>query len=281
MILRDAIAAGFVAGPRMLAAGLAITITGGHGRQFGREADSILELVRAVRANVRDGSDVIKIVSSAAAMVTTPEAGVEELTQAEIEAIVREAARLHRLVLSHAQNSAAVTASALGGVASVEHAFLADEAALRSILDSGATLVPTLVVTDVWKTLPGLSDDQRRRQAEIEVAHRRSCETAIRLGIPIATGTDCGVRGVMPDMLSREVKLVHEHGATPMAAIQAATSVAARLLGLDAEVGTIEPGKAADLILVDADPLADLRALEHPSLVMQGGAVVVDGGSRT
>lgn len=274
VILRDAIADGFVAGPRMLAAGLAITITGGHGRQFGREADGELELVRAVRANVRDGSDVIKIVSSEAAMLSTAVAGVEELTEPEIAAIVHEARRLHRRVLSHAQNSAAVVASARGGVTSVEHAFLADEAALEVVLKSGAFLVPTLVVTDVWKDMPGLSDAQRRRQGEIEVAHRRSCEAAIRMGIPVATGTDCGVRGVMPDMVWREAMLVQQHGASPMAAIQSATSVAARLLGLDSEIGTVEPGKVADLLLVDGDPLADLHALERPALVMQGGTVV-------
>ena len=274
LILRDAIAEGFIAGPRLLAAGLAITITGGHGRHFGREADGEIELVRAVRANVRDGSDVIKIVSSEAAMLSTAVAGVEELTQPEIAAIVGEARRLHRRVLSHAQNSAAVIASARGGVASVEHAFLADDAALDVLRESGAFLVPTLVVTDVWKNLPGLSDLQRRRQSEIEVAHRRSCETAIRLGIPIATGTDCGVRGVMPDMVWREALLVHQHGASPMAAIKSATSVAARLLGLESEIGTIEAGKVADLLLVDGDPLADLRVLERPSLVMQRGIVV-------
>jgi imidazolonepropionase-like amidohydrolase len=274
VILRDAIADGFVAGPRMLAAGLAITITGGHGRQFGREVDGEIELVRAVRANVRDGSDVIKIVSSEAAMLSTAVAGVEELTEPEIAAIVREAQRLHRRVLSHAQNSAAVVASARGGVASVEHAFLADDAALEVVLESGAFLVPTLVVTDVWREMPGLSDAQRRRQGEIEVAHRRSCETAIRLGIPIATGTDCGVRGVMPDMVWREALLVHQHGASPMAAIQSATSVAARLLGLESEIGAVEPGKLADLLLVDGDPLADLHALERPSLIMQRGSVV-------
>jgi imidazolonepropionase-like amidohydrolase len=274
LILRDAIADGFVAGPRLLAAGLAITITGGHGRLFGREADGEIELVRAVRANVRDGSDVIKIVSSEAAMLSTAVAGVEELTGPEIAAIVREARRLHRRVLSHAQNSAAVIASAQGGVASVEHAFLADEAALEVVLESGAVLVPTLVVTDVWKNMTGLTDAQRRRQSEIEIAHRRSCETAIRLGIPIATGTDCGVRGVMPDMVWREALLVNQHGASPMAAIQSATSVASRLLGLESEIGTIEPGKLADLLLVDGDPLADLHALERPSLVMQRGIVV-------
>ncbi len=272
--LSAAIAAGQIPGPQLLAAGPALTITGGHGYLFGREADGELEFVKAVRANVRDGAAVIKIVSSEAAMLVSSVAGVEEVSLDELRAVVSEAARLHRRVLSHAQNSEAVRRSARAGVASVEHAFLADEAALATLVETGTTLVPTLTVTDVWKNLDGLTAGQRERQGEIERLHRSSCETAIRLGVEVATGTDCGVRGVMPDMLWREIALLHDHGASTMAAIRAATSTAARLLGLDAEVGTIEAGKRADLILVDGDPLVDLRRLERPRLVIQAGRLI-------
>lgn len=272
--LSAAIAAGQVPGPQLLAAGPALTITGGHGYLFGREADGELEFVKAVRANVRDGAAVIKIVSSEAAMLVSSVAGVEEVSLGELQAVVSEAARLHRRVLSHAQNSEAVRRSARAGVASVEHAFLADEAALATLVETGTTLVPTLTVTDVWKNLDGLTAGQRERQGEIERLHRRSCETAVRLGVEVATGTDCGVRGVMPDMLWREIALLHDHGASAMAAIRAATSTAARLLGLEAEVGTIEAGKFADLILVDGDPLVDLKRLERPRLVIQAGRLI-------
>jgi imidazolonepropionase-like amidohydrolase len=272
-VLRDAIEAGHVPGPRLLAAGPALTITGGHGWLFGREADGEAEFVRAVRANVRDGADVIKVVASEAAMLTTSVAGVEEMTEAEIAAVVTEATRLRRRVMAHAQNSEAVRRAAQAGVASVEHAFLADEAALTVLAEAGTTLVPTLVVTDVWHDLPGLNAAARARQDEIERLHRQSCETAIRLGIPIATGTDCGVRGVMPDSVAREVRLIAEHGATTMDAIFAATSTAARLLGLDGEIGTVEAGKRADLLLVEGDPLTDLRCLEQPRVVVKGGEI--------
>jgi imidazolonepropionase-like amidohydrolase len=274
VVLSAAIDAGQVAGPRMLAAGPALTITGGHGYQFGREADGPLEFVKAVRANVRDGAEVIKIVSSEAAMLTSRVAGVEEVSLEELEAVVAEARRLQRRVLSHAQNSEAVRRSALAGVASVEHAFLADDAALETLLETGTTLVPTLTVTDVWKDLPGLTDAQRDRQREIERLHRRSCESAIRLGIDVATGTDTGVRGVMPEMVWREIFLLNDHGLSAMGSIKAATSRAATLLGLESEIGTIEPGKRADLILVDGDPVQDLRRLERPRLVMQAGRLV-------
>jgi imidazolonepropionase-like amidohydrolase len=274
VVLSAAIAAGRVAGPRLLAAGPALTITGGHGYQFGREVDGELEFIRAVRANVRDGAEVIKIVSSEAAMITTSVAGVEEVTAAELEAVVREADRLHRRVLSHAQNSESVRRSARAGVASVEHAFLADEAALETLVEHGTTLVPTLTVTAVWHELGDLSPAARARQDEIERLHRRSCETAIRIGVEVATGTDTGVRGVMPEMLWREVALLHDHGASAMQAIKAATSTAARLLGIADDVGTIAAGKLADLILVDGNPLQDLSRLSRPRLVMRAGRPV-------
>jgi imidazolonepropionase-like amidohydrolase len=274
VVLSRAIAAGQVAGPRLLAAGPALTITGGHGYQFGREVDGELEFTRAVRTNVRDGAEVIKIVSSEAAMITTSVAGVEEVSVAELEAVVREADRLHRRVLSHAQNSESVRRSAKAGVASVEHAFLADEAALETLVEHRTTLVPTLTVTAVWHDLADLSPAARARQDEIERLHRRSCETAIRLGVEVATGTDTGVRGVMPEMVWREIVLLHDHGASAMHAIKAATSTAARLLGIEDETGTIEAGKIADLILVDGDPLHDLGRLARPSLVMHAGQLV-------
>jgi imidazolonepropionase-like amidohydrolase len=275
-VLRDAIDAGHVAGPRMLAAGPALTITGGHGWLFGREADGEAEFIRAVRANVRDGADVIKVVASEAAMLSGADhgAGGAEMTEGEIRVTVDEAARLHRRVLAHAQGGEAVQRAARAGVASVEHAFLAEDVDLEVLAASGATLVPTLSVTDVWRTIEGLTPESRARQDLIERLHRRSCESAIRMGIPIATGTDCGVRGVTGDMVAREVRLIHEHGASAMTALKGATSIAARTLGLDADIGTVEAGKRADLLLVDGDPLADLRALERVRGVIKGGDVV-------
>ncbi len=274
LALRDAITAGHVPGPRLLAAGGALTITGGHGWQFGHQADGVHELVKLARAQVRDGVDHLKIVASEAAQITTAVAGVEEMTEDEVRAIVAEARRLRRRVMSHAQSSGAVIASVRGGVDSVEHAFLADREAFEVMVECGTTLVPTLTVTDVYRDIPGVSEAVRQRQAELTGLHRASCEMAIRLGIPMAAGTDCGVRGVMPDMVWREIFNLYDHGLSPMAAIKAATSGAARLLGVELEAGAVAVGRRADLILVDGDPLADLRRLSDPRLVVQGGRVV-------
>jgi imidazolonepropionase-like amidohydrolase len=200
--------------------------------------------------------------------------GAPELTLEELGAVVETASELGVKVMSHAQDGESVRRSAQAGVASVEHAWLADRAAIEALAASGAFLVPTLVVTDVNRTLGGLTPVQRERQDMIERRQRASTETAIELGVPLATGTDTGEVGVTADMVWREIVLIHEHGASAMAAIKAATSAAARLLGIDAELGTIEPGKLADLVLVDGDPLADLGRLARPVLVLRGGAAV-------
>jgi imidazolonepropionase-like amidohydrolase len=272
--LRDAIAAGHIPGPRFFAAGGSITITGGHGWQFGYEVDDIPSMIALTRRLARDGADHFKIVASEAAQITSKVAGVEELTLEEVSAIVREATRLSRRVMSHAQSSGAVINSARGGVASVEHAFLANDEALSTLRECGTTLVPTLTVTDVWSNIPGVGADIIANQKNLSVVHRRSCETAIRLGIPLATGTDCGVRGVMSDMVWREIWNMADHGLSAMDAIKAGTVNGARLIGIEDDVGTVEVGKRADLILAPGDPLHDLRRLSELRLVMQNGAVV-------
>ena len=281
IVLRDAIGEGLIPGPRILASGRGITITGGHGTGFSREADGVLEMQKAVREEMRDGVDVIKIFASEAAMLTGPEAGVEELTQAEIEVIVAEATRRGLRSFSHAQNSTSVVRSARGGVHSVEHAFLADEQAIRTLRECGTVLVPTLAVTEVTLERADLPNDYRLRMLDIQRMHWESCEEAIRQGVSVVAGTDCGVPGILPDMLWREICLLNARGMTPMGAIKAATMRAAELLGLEDLIGSIEIGKQADLILVSGDPVKNLSCLSRVALVMKAGQVQKDDlGSR-
>jgi imidazolonepropionase-like amidohydrolase len=279
--LRDAIARGEVQGPRIVAAGTAVGSRGGHGSAFGLEADGPAALAAATREVVAHGADVVKVVASEAAMLTTTGHapgvmvhGAPELSMEEVRAIVETAAGLDRRVMCHAQDSESVRRSVGAGVTSVEHAWLADEASIERLAEAEVWLVPTLVVTDVNRALPGLTPIQRERQDLIEERHRVSTETGIRLGVPIATGTDTGEVGVTADMVWREIALLREHGASSMAAIRAATSAGARLLGIDRETGSIEAGKAADLVLVEGDPLVDLARLARPVAVWQAGRLV-------
>ena len=279
--LRDRITSGAVPGPRILASGLAVGTPDGHGIAFGVGASGPAALAEATLRVIEAGADVVKVVASEAAMLTTTGHalgrkvfGRPELTQDEIRAIVEVAHAHGRRVMAHAQDGEAVTRCARAGVDSIEHAWLADRRAIEVVAEAGCFLVPTLVVTDVNRTLPGLTPIQRERQDLIERRHRASCEAAVELGVPLAAGTDTGEVGVTADHVWREIALLASHGATAPAAIRAATSAAARLLGVDAETGSIEVGKLADLVLVDGDPLADLGRLASPRLVMLRGEVV-------
>ncbi len=273
-LLRDAIRNGLIPGPRLLSPGCAITITGGHGMTFGVEADGMDGLQQAVRAQMRDGADVIKIVASEAAMLTGPEAAVEELTQEEINMLASEAHRRGLRIFSHAQNSISVTRSARARVDSVEHAFLADGAALRELLDNQVTLTPTLAVTEVTLERDDLTPAFRSRMLHIRDKHWWSCEEAIRLGVNVVASTDCGEPCIYPSLLWRDIRILHDRGLGAMNAIKAATSRAAVLLGVEHFVGSIVPGLQADCILVDGDPLTDLAALGRVDMVMQAGRIV-------
>lgn len=286
LILRDRIDRGEAAGPRIVAAGLAIGAVGGHGHRFGIESSGPEAFATATRDLADRGVDVIKVVASEAAMLTTtglePGAfvfGRPELSLDELRAIVETAHGRGLRVMAHAQGAESVVRCAQAGVDSIEHAWLADVAAIEALAAAGGALVPTLVVTDVNRLLPGLTAVERERQDLIEIWHRRSCEAAVRLGVALATGTDTGEPGVTADMVAREVRLLAEHGASPMAAIRAATSGAARLLGADGDgTGSVIEGGAADLLLVEGDPLLDPRALERVVAVVQGGRLVTEAG---
>jgi imidazolonepropionase-like amidohydrolase len=281
IVLRDEIAEGRTRGPRLVAAGTAVGAVGGHGSAFGAEATGAEGLAAIAQGVIAGGADVVKVVASEAAMLTTTGHapgvavyGAPELTLEELLAVVSVAKDARRRVMSHAQDSESVRRSVDAGVTSVEHAWLADERAIEHLATAGVWLVPTLVVTDVNRTLPGLTTVQRERQDLIERTHRISTEAAIRLGVQVATGTDTGEVGVTADMVWREIALLHDHGASTMASIQAATSAGAALLGIDRDAGTVEVGKLADLVLVDGDPLIDLGVLARPIGVWQRGQSV-------
>jgi imidazolonepropionase-like amidohydrolase len=278
LVLRDRIAAGEVAGPRILAAGTAVGSPDGHGIAFGLGASGPRALAATTTWVIDAGADVVKIVASEAAMLTTTGHepgrmvfGRPELTEDEIRAIVEVAHERGRRVMAHAQDTESVIRCARTGVDSIEHAWLADREAIEVLAERATTLVPTLTVTHVNRTLPGLTPEQRERQDLIERKHRASTEAAIDLGVPIATGTDTGEVGVTADFVWREAALVKAHGASAMESIRAATSTAARLLGVDDRTGTIKPGMLADMILVDGDPLEDLARLARPAMVVQAG----------
>ncbi|MGH7230153.1 MAG: amidohydrolase family protein [Nitrospiraceae bacterium] len=278
--LKHAIEAGLTHGPRVLAAGLAICMTGGHARFIGRQADGPTEIVGAVREQLAAGAEVIKFIASGGVLTPGTSPDCAQLSIEELAAGMTEARRAGRRVAAHAHGAEGMKNAVRAGAHSIEHATLMDDEAAAMMRDAGVFMVPTLsalATTAGCGLSNGIPESAVAKARSIRPRHEASFKKAIRIGIPIALGTDAGTpfnhHGENAQELERMVSL----GMSPMEAIRAATSAAASLLGIEHTVGTIEPGKQADLLIVDGNPLKRISVLRDRARitgVMQGGRFV-------
>jgi imidazolonepropionase-like amidohydrolase len=283
--LRDAINAGDVPGPRILASGPPLGITGGHcdenllAPEFHFFSEGVANGVPAVMAKVREdikyGADLIKFCATGGVLSKGDNAELEQYSPEEMQAIVQEAHRLGRKVAAHAHGAQGIKDAILAGVDSIEHGSFIDEEGIQLMKQHGTYLVPTLYLGD-WFLANyqklGLTDDMVAKAKLVMPAARQNVARAFREGVKVAFGTDAAVypHGLNAHEFAVMVKL----GLTPLAAIQAATVNAADLLGWSDQIGTLEPGKYADLIAVEGDPLKDVTTLEDVKVVLKGGEVV-------
>jgi len=275
--LKGAISHGLLPGPRILASGLAICMTGGHARFIGREADGPTEVIAAVREQLSAGAEVIKFIASGGVLTPGTLPDHPQLTLEELSAGMEEARLAGRRVAAHAHGAAGMKNAIHAGAHSIEHATLMDDEAADLMRQHGVFMVPTLsalATTAASSPSCGIPADALGKARAMRTKHEASFKKAHRGGIPIALGTDAGTpfnfHGENAQELERMVKL----GMSPMEAILAATASAATLLGIDQEVGTIEVGKQADLLLVDGNPLKKISLLRDRDKivgVMQGG----------
>ena len=283
--VRDAIKEHEVAGPRIVAAGAALSVTGGHGDETGyREllwpivassgiCDGADGCRKAVRTQVKRGADVIKLTASGGG--GKPQGDQEsapEFYDFELDAIVDMAHRLDRKVAAHAHGTASINAALRAGVDSIEHGTFLDDESVRLFKSAGAFLVPTLSVRDrIRAELDTLLPPFRERAQNILDLTPAMMQTAKRGGVPVALGSDAGV--VPHGQNARELEWLVDVGYSEAEALQAGTVNAARLLGLDDEIGTAEVGKLADLIATRGDPLSDIGELRDVIFVMRAGRV--------
>ncbi len=279
MSLKRAIGEGLIPGPRLVAAGQGICMTGGHGWWFGREADGPDDVRKAVREQLKKGADVIKIFATGGVMTPGVEPGSSQLTNDEIRAAVEEAGKAGRRVAAHAQGAQGIRSCVDAGVTSIEHGiFLTDELVER-MKHEGTFLVPTLVAARAIAEggeAAGIPVFMVRKARQVIDTHRKSFALAVRTGVRVAAGTDAGTPLNPHGNIAAELRLMVELGMAPMEAVRSATSAAAAALGIEAEVGRVAPGLAADLVAVSGDPLADLQALADVRLVLVGGEPVVN-----
>lgn len=284
--LRNAIAAGKVEGPRIIAAG-GVAAHGGHGDIHGYRQE-ILDLyrsptlcsgaddcARAVRQAVQSGADVIKTASTGGVMSNTAAGLGQQMSDAELASLVETAHRLGRKVAAHAHGTDGVNAALRAGVDSVEHGTYLDAESIRLFKAKGSYLVPTLLAGDTVKqraeTAEWMPAPVRAKARQVGPLMVDALRRAHKAGVKIAFGTDSGVSAHGDN--AKEFALMVEAGMTPLETIRAATVWAADHAGLTNEIGTLAPGKAADIVAVKGDPLTNIRALEATAFVMKGGAV--------
>jgi imidazolonepropionase-like amidohydrolase len=278
--LAGAVADGLLPGPRIIAAGRVITMTGGHGYPIGREVDGPDAVRRAVRKEMKGGAHFIKAMATGGVLTPGVEPDHIGLTQEELLAVSRTAHDSGRRTATHAIGGRGIKNALRAGIDSIEHGFHLDDEALELAVSNGTFLVPTLVAIEsiTANASNGAMPGWVTRKAEGESqAHRAGFTRALAAGVTIAAGTDAGTPYNPHRDLAREMRLMVEYGMPAAAAITAATANAARNLGLDHSVGTVEIGKQADLILVRGDPTDDIRLLEDVPFVMQRGSIVHDG----
>jgi imidazolonepropionase-like amidohydrolase len=282
--LRDAINNDDVVGPRIVASGPALGITGGHCDEnllppaFHLQGDGVADGVEGVQHKVREvikyGADVIKICATGGVLSKGDDPNASQYTLEEMKAIVADAHRLGRRVAAHAHGAEGVRWASEAGVDSIEHGHLMDDASIATLKKNGTYLVPTLFLGEYMEKNMEHSDVpeySKQKMRNVIAAMRVNTGKAFAAGVKVAFGTDAAVypHGLNAGEFHVYVKL----GMTPLAAIQTATVNAADLLGWKDRVGTIEPGKWADIIAVDGDPTKDVTILEHVKFVMKGGAV--------
>ncbi len=274
--LRDAIEEGAIVGPRVLASGRGLTTTGGHYHDWcAVEVDGVDAVRREVRNHVKRGVDSIKLMLSPGVATRGASVDTEAFTLDETRAAVYEAHKVGRPVLSHAIGIGGIRNGVEAGVDSIDHGYYLDEEQAATMKAKGIYLVPTFGPT-YYYVHRRVAEPWRIARAEpVEPRHAAAFKLALEVGVPIAMGCDCGAQSRMPNGENAlELELMVRHGMAPMAAIVAATRESAKLTRILDRVGTIEPGKAADLIVVEGNPVDDIRLLQHAiRLVMQGGVV--------
>jgi imidazolonepropionase-like amidohydrolase len=272
----QAVEDGTLLGPRVLAAGQAITMTGGHGNEFGREADGTAEVRKAAREQLKRGADVLKCMATGGVLTEGAVTGAPELTEAEIAAMVGVADAKGVPTAAHAHGAAGIKNAARAGISSVEHGTFMDREAAELLATHDTYWVPTL------KALYGIVDNgvdsgipdwavQKGEEAGEAIAD--AFEYAIDAGVPIAMGTDAGTPFNYHRDAAEELELMVDHGLEPRTAFEAATVNAADLLGLE-DTGLVREGYRADLVTLDSDPTDDVTAYQDPGVVIADGEVV-------
>jgi imidazolonepropionase-like amidohydrolase len=288
-IIRDAINDGLFPGPRVFTSGMYITQTGGHldfrypGETIGHHAfksgnvaNGPEEVRAAARLMLKYGADQIKVVVTGGVLSPGNEPGEQNMSVEEIRAAV-EVAQMHgKITSAHAHGTAGIKAAATAGVSIIEHCTLVDEETIKIMVERHIAIAPTFIVLKVISeqgAAVGIPDFAVRKAAALVGSHLSNIKKAYDAGVRIVFGTDCGTPLTPHGTQAGEFELMVQAGISHTETLLSATKYAAELLGWDDRIGTISPGKFADIVAVDKNPLEDISVLKNVSFIMKDGYV--------
>jgi imidazolonepropionase-like amidohydrolase len=291
--MKAAVEQGLLLGPRMHISVTMVAMTGGHsdpwlpsgargawGTPYPGMPDGVCDGVEGVAVKVREvvraGADVIKIASSGGFLSPTDDPRQPNFTEAEVRAIVETAADLDRWVMSHAHGAEGIKRAIRAGVRSIDHGTFLDDEGIELMLERGTWLVPTLTAGDTTDELandPKIPEPVREKLRTLGRPELDAFRRAADAGVKVALGTDCPVAPHGTNL--RELELMASHGFSPEQALVAGTSSAAELMGLQDELGTLEPGKRADVVVVEGDPYDFATLKDRVEQVWKDGVRVV------
>jgi imidazolonepropionase-like amidohydrolase len=278
--LKQAIQSGLVPGPRMLVSGRLICMTGGHGWQMGQEVNGPDEVRKAARDQIKAGADIVKLMATGGVMTPAVEPGSEQFTEEELRAGIQEAHKAGKKTATHAMGTNGILNALRAGIDSIEHGVYLNEEAVSLMVERNIPFIPTL--SALYHILSrgveaGIPRFAVEKTLAVKPFHVESVRMAREAGVHIAMGTDAGTPFNEHGNNLGELERLVERGFSPMEALEAGTRIAAEVLGLESQIGTIEAGKLADLVVMEGNPMEDvgmLRSKEAVHLVMQGGKLV-------
>ena len=278
--LRQAIQSGLIPGPRMLVSGRLICMTGGHGWQMGREANGPDEVRKAAREQIKAGADIVKLMATGGVLTPAVEPGSEQLTEEELRAGVEEAHKAGKRTATHAMGSQGILNALRAGIDSIEHGVYLGEETISLMLQRDIPFIPTISALeniDKKGVEAGIPPYAVEKTLRVKPFHIDSTRMAREAGVRVAMGTDAGTPFNDHGENLQELTLLVERGFSPAEALESGTRIASQVLGLDDQLGTIEEGKLADLIVVNGNPLERVDILLNPDavgLVIQAGQLV-------
>ena len=283
--IRNAINSGIIPGPRILASGKLICTTGGHGWPIGREADGVDEIVKAVREQIKNGADLIKFMVTGGAMTAGSDPGAVQINERELEAGIKEAQKAGKKTAAHAKGAKGIVIALRAGIDSIEHGTILTEEAISLMLKKNIPVIFTLSALynienqGIEAGLPNFLID---KALSYKPMRQQSILMAQKAGVVMAMGTDAGTplnhHGNNPNELVRLVEI----GYSPLQALMSATGIAAKVIGMDHCLGTIEEGKIADIIILEGDPLKDISLFSTKcslKLIAKEGQIVFKNNS--